>query len=205
MYWDHPRSGFNLSLLLRERGFSEYLPWSISYKIKGNRSIRGSIKEKEILDALRFDRILTLKDQKELNETLFRAQWPRGSRSNINLSPDLEPYRKTQKTGGLIANFLFWIEREGVVVLDWEAEAVKEKDSFLISSVLQSWSIGSWRPWSRSKEKAFGRGRGEREAGPLTANRSITQSQAVPSLSDFLLSDHTRNYVSTYRIFAPPR
>ncbi|KAL6496737.1 hypothetical protein OROHE_027363 [Orobanche hederae] len=39
----------------------------------------------------------------------------------------------------------------------------------------------------------------------LTANRSITQSQAVPSLSDFLLSDHTRNYVSTYRIFAPPR
>ncbi|KAL6582644.1 hypothetical protein OROMI_004722 [Orobanche minor] len=33
----------------------------------------------------------------------------------------------------------------------------------------------------------------------LTANRSITQSQAIPSLSDFLLSDHTRNYVSTYR------
>jgi len=34
---------------------------------------------------------------------------------------------------------------------------------------------------------------------------SINLSQAALSLSDFLLSDHTRNYVSTYRIFAPAR
>ncbi|KAG5103863.1 hypothetical protein JHK82_044060 [Glycine max] len=32
-----------------------------------------------------------------------------------------------------------------------------------------------------------------------------TNTKAALSLSDFLLSDHTRNYVSTYRIFAPYR
>jgi len=43
---------------------------------------------------------------------------------------------------------------------------------------------------------------GERSSG---VDQSITQSKAALSLSDFWLSDHTRNYVSTYRIFAPAR
>lgn len=42
--------------------------------------------------------------------------------------------------------------------------------------------------------------------GPSSnVDQSITTSQAALSLSDFWLSDHTRNYVSTYRIFAPAR
>lgn len=35
--------------------------------------------------------------------------------------------------------------------------------------------------------------------------RSRTSIKAALSLSDFWLSDHTRNYVSTYCIFAPSR
>ena len=38
----------------------------------------------------------------------------------------------------------------------------------------------------------------------LSGRRSIYHSAAL-SLSDFWLSDHTQNYVSTYRIFAPAR
>lgn len=60
--------------------------------------------------------------------------------------------------------------------------------------------------------------RGAKRAGPPFAKflspwdsrssvlrTSINLSLGFYSLSDFLLSDHTRNYVSTYRIFAPPR
>lgn len=106
---------------------------------------------------------------------------------------------KSGKKAGdaLVAFMREWDENRNQTLFFWEFYGLLPKKENLGCSLLDLSSQEGEAPSNGRK--------GSGQAGPFTANRSITQSQAVPSLSDFLLSDHTRNYVSTYRIFAPPR